>query len=188
QYFLLKEFSGGTAATAFTADITSNINLSGTGAKVALVGPDSAGLATSLGCNGSTGQPCNATQRARIIDLVGYDGANFFEGAAAAPSLNNATAAVRGSGGCTDSDVNSTDFSAAAPTPRNSLSPTKDCAPPTSLTISAASATPSTVPAGDSTTLSVSVLPGQHPTSQNIKVSVDLTSLDSSGSHDLAGD
>ena len=43
---------------------------------------------TTLGCNGGSA-PCDAAQLARIVDLVGYGNANFFEGASAAPTLGN---------------------------------------------------------------------------------------------------
>ena len=56
--------------------------------KIALV----TGTAT-LGCNGGS-TACDATQLSRIIDLVGYGNANFFEGAAAG-TLSNSTAAIR---------------------------------------------------------------------------------------------
>ena len=38
-----------------------------------------ANTATGLTCNGGS-TPCSAAQLAQIVDLVGYDGANFFEG------------------------------------------------------------------------------------------------------------
>ena len=51
------------------------INLSGTAGKVALV----TGV-TTLGCNGPLGNPCDAAATARIIDLLGFGNANYFEG------------------------------------------------------------------------------------------------------------
>jgi len=51
--------------------------MSGTGGKVALVMST-----TGLGCNGGS-TPCSAAQLALIKDLVGWDGANFYETAAA---------------------------------------------------------------------------------------------------------
>ncbi|HEX6330942.1 MAG TPA: ExeM/NucH family extracellular endonuclease [Actinomycetota bacterium] len=89
--------------------------------KVALVTGTS-----SLGCNGGS-TPCTAEQLERIVDLVGYGSANFFEGSAAAPGLSNSTAALRDQGGCTDTDDNASDFTSGAPAPRNSSSPLHDC-------------------------------------------------------------
>jgi uncharacterized protein len=105
-----------------TPDAVGNINMAGTSGKVALVDGTS-----GLACNGSAGQPCDAEQRARIVDLVGYGAANFFEGSGAAPQLNNATAAFRAADGCTDTDDNAADFSTGAPAPRNSATPTNPC-------------------------------------------------------------
>ena len=121
QYFLVQEAQGAGGTTALpTPDFIdlSPIAMSATGAKVVLVN----GTA-SLGCNGNAvTTPCSAAQLALILDLVGYGSANFFE-TAAAPTLSNITAAFRLLGGLQDTDNNSVDFVAAAPNPRNTLSP-----------------------------------------------------------------
>ncbi|HMO56295.1 MAG TPA: ExeM/NucH family extracellular endonuclease, partial [Roseiflexaceae bacterium] len=95
------------------------------------------------GCNGNAvTTPCTPAQEARIIDLVGYGNATYFEGAAA-PTLTNTTAAVRAGGGCTDTNNNSADFAAAAPAPRNSASPVNPCgSPPADSAPSVISTTP----------------------------------------------
>ena len=122
QYYLVQQASGG-AIGAFlpTPDASGTINMSATGGKVALVNGS-----TGLACNGGS-TTCSAAQRALIVDLVGYDGANFFEGAAAAPALTNTTAAIRALGGCTDTENNSADFSAGAPLPRNTATAPASC-------------------------------------------------------------
>lgn len=83
---------------------------------------------TSLGCNGSS-TPCNADQLARIIDLVGFGTANYYEGAAAAPTLSTVLSAQRKSGGCQDTDENGDDFEALAPAPRNTATAVNLCGP-----------------------------------------------------------
>jgi hypothetical protein len=122
-YFLVQQ-SGGASGSALPApdliDPTPIAMAAGSG-KVALV----TGI-TSLGCNGGS-TPCDAAALARIVDLVGYGGANFFEGSDLAPTLSNTTAAFRADSGCTDTDDNASDFSAAAPAPRTSVSPTHAC-------------------------------------------------------------
>src|SRR6478672_1301707 len=130
HYILVREASGGTAGApvdGFDIDDSTPINMSGTAGKVALVSS-----ATSLGCNGGS-IICSSAQLAQIIDLVGYgtgaNGANFFEGSAPAPTLSNTLAGFRAAEGCTDTDQNSTDFSAATPAPRNGASPLHSCAP-----------------------------------------------------------
>ena len=107
-----------------TPDVTdaSPIAMSGTAGKVALV----TGIDT-LGCNGGS-TTCTAPQLARIIDLVGYGTANFFEGAAAAPALSNTTAALRSANGATDTDNNAADFASGPPNPRNSAPVVTDLA------------------------------------------------------------
>lgn len=114
QYFLVGLASGGTGAPLPAPDASGGINLSGSAGKVAL-----AEGTTSLGCNGGS-TPCTPEQEARILDLVGYGSANYFEGSGPAPGLSSTTAALRAGGGCSDSDDNAADFGAAAPAPRNS--------------------------------------------------------------------
>jgi hypothetical protein len=58
-----------------------------------------------------------------ISDLVGFGAtANCSEGNAPTPTLTNTTAAIRKSGGCTDTDNNANDFLISAPAPRNGSS------------------------------------------------------------------
>ena len=124
QYYLIQEAGGPAGAPlpvpADFAVTTGAINMSGSAGKVALVSST-----TSIGCNGGS-TPCSPAQQALIIDLIGYGSANFFEGASA-PTLTATTAAIRGNGGCTDTDNNASDFSAATPAPRNSASSLHPC-------------------------------------------------------------
>lgn len=120
--YLLVALGGGANGTALPAPDFSGSTLLAAGAgKLALV--SSGG---GLACNGGS-TPCTAPELARIADLVGYGNANFFEGSAAAPTLSNTTAALRGAGGCSDSNDNAADFAAAAPAPRNATSAAKVC-------------------------------------------------------------
>ena len=118
RYLLVQMSGAGTIGAALPeprfTDPTA-VNMSGSAGKVAL-----ATGTTTLGCNGSAGQPCDAAALARIVDLVGYGTANFFEGAGPAPALSNTTAALRAGSGCIETDNNSADFTAAAPQPRTS--------------------------------------------------------------------
>jgi len=124
QYLLVQEASnaavGSPLPTPDVADSTP-INMSGTAGKIALVNSTS-----GLGCNGGS-TPCSPAQLALIKDLVGYGGANFYEGAAA-PTLSNTTAALRLVYGCMETDNNASDFAASEPTPRNTASPLNPCA------------------------------------------------------------
>src|SRR5215471_9431917 len=116
QYLLVQEASNAAVGTVLpTADVTDTtpINMAAGAGKVALVN-----TTTPLGCNGGS-TPCSPSALATIVDLVGWDGANFFEGAGPGPTTTNITAAFRAADGCQDTDDNSTDFTAGAPTPRN---------------------------------------------------------------------
>jgi uncharacterized protein len=128
QYFLIQEAQGAGGTTALpTPDVVGTIAMSATAGKIALVDDTD-----SLGCNGGS-TPCTSTQLAQIIDLVGYGTANFYEGAAPAPALTNATAAFRINGGLTDTDNNSSDFFASSPMPRNTSSPLNTVPEPVSI-------------------------------------------------------
>ena len=151
QYLLVQGASNAAVGVPLPPpDVTDStpINISATSGKLALVN-----TMTPLGCNGSS-TPCSAAALATIVDLIGYDGANFFEGAAPAPTLSNGTAAFRAGSGCVDTDNNGADFTAAAPAPRTSASPPGNCndqAPAVSTT------TPSAGASGVSLDASVSV-------------------------------
>jgi hypothetical protein len=109
-----------------TPDATGTTNLAVSGGKVAIVRD-----ATALTC-GATAGSCSAV--ASVADLVGYGTAADHEGTAAAPAIDNTTAAIRASGGCTDTDANATDFTAETPAPRNTSSAATTCGtqpPPT---------------------------------------------------------
>jgi predicted extracellular nuclease len=120
QYYLV-QLAGGTNGVALpTPDATGTVNMSGTGGKVALVTSTS-----GLACNGGS-TACTPAQLALIKDLVGWDGANFFE-TTAAPATTNTTSIFRAGSGCTETDNNGADFTAAAPAPRNTASPFHPC-------------------------------------------------------------
>jgi predicted extracellular nuclease len=146
QYLLVQEASTAAVGSPLpTPDVTdaTPIAMSGTAGKVAL-----ANTAVSLGCNGGS-TPCSAAQLAQVVDLVGYGNANFFEGAAAAPTLSNTTAALRSSNGCAETDNNASDFAAGGPTPRNTASPLSPCAGDAAPSVS------STSPANGATEVAV---------------------------------
>ncbi|HEX8858049.1 MAG TPA: PxKF domain-containing protein [Actinomycetes bacterium] len=124
QYLLVQEASNAAVGAALPPpDVTDDtpINMAAGGGKVALVNST-----TPLGCNGGS-TPCPAAALESIVDLVGYDGANFFEGGGAAPAGSNTTAVLRNAGGCTDTDDNAADFSAGAPQPRNTAGAPNPC-------------------------------------------------------------
>lgn len=151
QYYLVQLASGGTTGALLPAADASqtSLNIAAGGGKIVL-----ANTTTGLACNGSSGQPCSASDLAKIIDLVGYGSANFSEGSPAPGPSNNTTSIFRASGGCTDSDNNASDFSLATPNPRNKSSALNVC---NSATAPAITTQPQsqTITSGETATLSV---------------------------------
>ncbi|RAU96550.1 5'-nucleotidase C-terminal domain-containing protein [Paenibacillus sp. YN15] len=121
-YYLIKAKAGttGSATTDLPEPDASNTNLdlSGTNGKVALVSSTNA-LGTIDGAA--------VANNALIVDFVGYGSATLYEGAGATPALSNPTAAIRkplasgmpGNRGL-DTNANSADFITGTPDPRNS--------------------------------------------------------------------
>src|SRR5262249_38116264 len=83
QYFLISLAGGTTGAALPTADATGTINMAAGGGKVVLLN-----IATGLACNGGS-TPCTPAQQANFVDLVGWDGSNFFEGSGPGPTTSN---------------------------------------------------------------------------------------------------
>jgi uncharacterized protein len=115
-----------------TADATGTTNLASAGGKVALVRD-----AVALTCGASAGSCASAPL---VEDLVGYGSAIDYEGVGPAPALSSTTAAIRGDGGCADTNANATDFTAVTPAPRNALSSSTSCAAGTAPSLSASAA------------------------------------------------
>jgi lamin tail-like protein len=132
HYYLVQLASTAAVGSALpTPDATGTTNLAASGGKVALVGD-----ATALTC-GATAGSCSGVSS--IKDLVGYGSAADYEGSGAAGALSATSAAVRDGAGCSDTNDNSADFSAATPAPRNSSSAANTCAgspppPPAGIT------------------------------------------------------
>ena len=102
-----------------TPDASGTTNLANSGGKVALVRS-----ATALTC-GATAGSCSAVSS--VADLIGYGSATDFEGSGGATGLSNTTGDLRAGDGCTDTDVNSSDFAGATPAPRNSATTAAPC-------------------------------------------------------------
>jgi uncharacterized protein len=123
QYYLVGLATAANGAALPAVDATGTTNMSGTAGKVVLVNT-SAGLA----CNGGS-TPCNASQQAQIVNLVGFGTANYFE-TQAATAITSSTALLRANNGCVDTNNNATDFAAGSPSPRNTASPLSVCGAP----------------------------------------------------------
>src|SRR4051812_29214148 len=97
-YFLIQLAGGANGSALPTPDAVGTFNPAATAGKIVL-----AATATGMACNGGS-NPCSATQLGQIVDLVGYGGANFYEGSAPAPLLFATTAALPADGGRTDTN------------------------------------------------------------------------------------
>jgi len=98
------------------AFVTTGIAMSSSNGKVILV-------------NVATPQTAVNPTGSQIVDKVGYGSTpTGFEGTGpTGTALSNTTAAIRNNGGCTDTDSNSADFTAGAPTPRNNATAAAIC-------------------------------------------------------------
>src|SRR5207248_565568 len=121
-YLVMLASSGAVGAAMPSPDATGTTNVANSGGKVALVSG-----ATALTCGASAGS-CSAVSS--VVDFLGYGSAVDYEGSGAAPALSSTTAATRAGGGCTDTNVNSADFTAIIPSPRNSATAAATCSGP----------------------------------------------------------
>ena len=141
QYYLIQQAAGATPSIALpTPDLVgsttntldsngsaptsatfSGIPMSGSNGKVILV-------------NVATQQTGANPTGSQIVDKVGYGATpTGFEGTGpTGTALTSTTAVSRNNGGCTDTDNNVTDFTTAAPAPRNSATALNSCALATS--------------------------------------------------------
>ncbi|HEX8635663.1 MAG TPA: lamin tail domain-containing protein [Pyrinomonadaceae bacterium] len=114
QYYLVAEAFNNNGVTALPQpNTTGTIAMSATAGKVFLANSTTPVTLTASGCPSTPSQ---------VRDFVGYGTtANCFEGAGPAPAPSTTTADIRNGGGSVDTNNNNLDFTAAAPTPRNSL-------------------------------------------------------------------
>ncbi|MDQ1592117.1 MAG: uncharacterized protein QOG71_2744 [Pyrinomonadaceae bacterium] len=109
RYYLVQEAQGAGGTTALPKpNAIGTIAMSATAGKVALVN-------TTTALTGAC--PTGAT----IVDFVGFGSTANCSETAPAPAPTNTTADIRNGGGSVDTDNNSLDFTAATPTPRNSV-------------------------------------------------------------------
>jgi len=120
QYYLVQMTAAGGVGSALpTPDYVASpaISMAATAGKVALVN-----TTTAL-----SGTQC-PTFSASIVDYVGFGlTANCYEGSGPTPAPSTTTSDIRAAGGCTDANNNAADFTAAAPTPRNTSTTLAPC-------------------------------------------------------------
>jgi len=112
QYYLVQQAAGTSGTTPLpTPDATGNVPMQASNVKVALT-------STTTALAGA------CPNDASVVDFVGTGTANCPNPAGAMSAIN---AAIRKTGGCTNSGNNTNDFAIAAATPRNTSSPTAQC-------------------------------------------------------------
>jgi len=165
EYYLVQQASGAGGTQGLpTPDAAGSIRMAAGSGKVALVG--------------NTTVLSGSCPVAGTVDFVGYGSADCFEGSDGTTALTNTTSALRDGNGCVETDDNVTDFATGTPTPRNSASAPASCDPSSPTPPSGSgSADPTSVLAGEVTTLSVTVTPGTNPDSTGITVTGDLSSI-----------
>ncbi|QDS35612.1 chitobiase/beta-hexosaminidase C-terminal domain-containing protein [Brevibacillus brevis] len=120
-FYLIQQAAGtGGVADLPAPEVTGTLAMAGTQGKVALV--SHATLLTGADVSSQPG----------VVDMVGYGGANAYEGNSPAPATSNSTSAQRISdasgivpngGNGWDTNNNGNDFITGAPTPKNTQSP-----------------------------------------------------------------
>jgi hypothetical protein len=113
-YYLVQEAAGSGGGPSLPApDAVGSIAMAAGAGKVALVN-------NNVPLNGS------CLLGPSVMDVLGYGGADCSE-TAPTGALDNATADFRRNGGCLDTGNNLSDFTRAAPLPRNSSTPISPC-------------------------------------------------------------
>lgn len=166
QYYLVQfaQSANGGGATLPTPDSTGTTNMHPNNGKLAIVN-----TTTALSGACPTGSS--------IVDFLGYGTGGCFEGTAPLSGMSITVSAQRNGTGCFDTDQNSTDFTAAAPTPRNSSSPTTSCGTVAQPLTANGSANPNTAAPGATVLFTVRVTPADTPPSTGITVTGDLSSV-----------
>jgi trimeric autotransporter adhesin len=115
-YFLVRMSATGATGAALTSDFAlgTPIAMSGSNAKVAL----------STGVTPLTGA---CPSGAAVLDMFGYGPTASCSKGTPTAVLSATLAAIRNNGGCTDNSNNSSDFTLAAPAPRNGMTPAQVC-------------------------------------------------------------
>jgi hypothetical protein len=169
-YLLVQLGSAGSAGANLpvAADlVTTNLSMSGSSGKVALVN------STTGNVCGATATPCSLPN-SLYIDVVSYGASNNGEGGT---TVNNGTAltstqgAVRKNNGCTETDNNNADFDViTAPVPRNSASPIFTCGAVPTLSASTLTTFGNVCINTTSTTTNSFTITGTNLTNANISV------------------
>src|SRR5579871_253028 len=180
QYYLIAASPGSNGtALPVTADFTgTNIAFGAAAGKIALV---SSQTKLSSVCSGTA-----PTTDPTLVDFVAYGTGTNCSFGSAAPAPSTTAADIR-TNACTVLGNSGTEFKALAPSPHNTSSTPLVCGAPTPLAAKG-TATPATLYSGNSTLITVQVVPGTDPASTGIQVQADLSTIGGSTTQTLFDD
>ncbi len=126
--------------------------------------------------NGGLAIRQGAQNTGAIIDAVGWGtGTNIFAEGTRTTAPGSGSSKARLQSGCQDTDNNASDFATLTPwAPRNSSNPVATCSGSGTTLFAAMNASPSSVSPGQTTLLTVTVIPATTPPSTAIGVAADL--------------
>ncbi|MET0751948.1 MAG: DNA/RNA non-specific endonuclease [Pyrinomonadaceae bacterium] len=178
QYFLIQfaQSAQGGGATLPTPDATGTTNMHPVDGKLALVN-------TTTGLVGSC-----PTSNPAIVDFLGYGTGGCFEGTSQVTGMGITVSAQRNGLGCFDTDQNSSDFTVAAPIPRNSTTTPTNCGTVATPLTGNGSVNPSAAIPGATVLFTVHVNPGDTPPSTGITVTANLSTLGGAASQPFFDD
>jgi len=167
QYYLIQQAASanGSGAALPTPDLTGTINMHPVDGKVALVNN---AVVLSGAC---------PTSNSSIVDFVGYGNGGCFEGSTPITGMGITVSAQRKGTGCFDTDQNSSDFTVAAPTPRNTSTAPTQCGTIETPLSGSGSANPNVAPPAALVLLTVRVTPADTPPSTGIAVAANLSNI-----------
>ena len=167
QYYLIQQAvsANGSGAALPTPDATGTINMHPVDGKVAVVN-------TTAALSGAC-----PTTNSSIVDFVGYGNGGCFEGSTPITGMGITVSAQRSGTGCFDTDQNASDFTVAAPAPRNTATAPTQCGTIAVPLSGSGSANPNVAAPGASVLLTVRVTPADTPPSTGIAVAANLSNI-----------
>lgn len=167
QYFLIQfaQSANGSGAPLPTPDFAGATNMHPVDGKLAVVN-------TTTLLSGAC-----PTSNPTIVDFLGYGNGGCFEGTAQVVGMGITVSAQRNGAGCFDTDQNATDFTVAAPVPRNTSTAPTNCGTIVVPLSGNGSANPNVAVPGATVLLTVRVTPADTPPSTGIAVTANLSEI-----------
>lgn len=167
QYFLVQfaQSANGSGAALPAPDFTGTTNMHPIDGKLAVVN-------TTTPLSGAC-----PTSNPAVVDFLGYGNGGCFEGTSQVTGMGITVSAQRNGTGCFDTDQNGSDFTVAAPAPRNTSTTPTNCGTIAVPLSGNGSATPNVAAPGATVLFTVRVTPADTPPSTGITVVADLANV-----------